>query len=130
MLIHQRLMILFASYCDHLTIHLVCLFFIMYLWIIRILVSKNLNHLRKKKELIRLILLIFRSFKFTFHVDLLLLKYFTVARNFLTISNKLKKFFQAKSLKMSYKHCAHLDWYHSLASLFSLINTIVYKFIS
>ena len=58
---------------------------------------------------LRLILLIFRSFKFTFHVDLLLLKYFTVARNFLIISNKLKKFFQAKSLKMSYKHCAHFD---------------------
>jgi hypothetical protein len=80
----------------------------MYLLIIPILVSKNLNHLHKMKELIGLILLISKSSRFMFHVDLLSFKYFIIAQNFLIISNKLKKFFQVKSLKMSYKHFIHL----------------------
>ena len=83
--------------------------FIMYLSIIQILISKNPNRLHKKKELIGLTSLIFKSFKFKFHVTQLSLKCFTVAQNFLIISNKLKKFFQAKSLKMSYKHFVHSD---------------------
>lgn len=85
------------------------LFFIMYLSIIQILISKNPNHLHKKKELIGLTSLISKSFKFKFHVTQLSFKCFTVAQNFLIISNKLKKFFQAKSLEMSYKHFVHSD---------------------